>query len=167
MGTLRADAVARTPSPIALDHEDAGALLTLESLRGLRTAPELNGADRLQLRQELDQALGHCQWFTVGVMATDVSKAVGALRSLEANLGWPRLEAASDSEAQAIAAGHSVFLKGNQRTGTYLLRQEDGLGEGLLITGHHPEDPSVEGTWGPLPLDFFAAEGQVGEPADA
>jgi len=44
-----------------------------------------------------------------------------------------------------------------QRTGTYLLRQEDGLGEGLLITGHHSGDPSVEGTWGPLPLDLFAA----------
>jgi hypothetical protein len=50
-----------------------------------------------------------------------------------------------------------VFLKGNQRSGSYLLRQEDGLGEGLLITGHHSEDPSVEGTWGPLPLDLFAA----------
>jgi hypothetical protein len=48
-----------------------------------------------------------------------------------------------------------VFLKGNQRTGTILLRQEANLGEGLLITGHRPDHPELEGTWGPLPLDLF------------
>jgi hypothetical protein len=48
-----------------------------------------------------------------------------------------------------------VFLKGNQHTGRFLLRAEGGLGQGILITGHNPEDPSVEDTWGPLPLDFF------------
>jgi hypothetical protein len=110
---------------------------------------------RQQLKQELVQALARCQWFTVGVMAPGEAEALAALRALESALGWSALAAAS--EPAVIAAGHSVFLKGNQRTGTYLLRQEDGLGEGLLITGHHHEDASVEGTWGPLPLDLFAA----------
>jgi hypothetical protein len=53
-----------------------------------------------------------------------------------------------------------VFLKGNQRTGTFAVRRESGLGEGLLITGHHPTDTGVEGTWGPLPLDLFDPTGE-------
>ena len=49
-----------------------------------------------------------------------------------------------------------MFLKGNQRNGGFRVRQEGGLGEGLLITGHNPEAPEAEDTWGPLPLDLFA-----------
>ena len=165
MGSLQADALAPTPPSPALAQEPADETLTLERLRGLRTAPTLGLAQRQQLKQELVQALARCQWFTLGVMAPGEAEALAALRGLESGLGWSRLAAASD--AAAIAPGHTVFLKGNQRTGTYLLRQEDGLGEGLLITGHHPEDPSVEGTWGPLPLDLFAAAGLAGDPAAA
>jgi len=166
MGALQADALAHNPPAPALTQEPAGETLTLKGLRGLRTAPALSLAQRQQLRQELVQALAPCQWFTVGVMAPGEGEALAALRALESGLGWSALAAASEP-AVAIAPGHSVFLKGNQRTGTYLLRQEDGLGEGLLITGHHPEDPSVEETWGPLPLDLFAAAGLAGDPADA
>lgn len=155
--------MATTPPSPAIAREAAGA--TLVGLRGLRTAPSLGPEQRQQLKQELAQALARCQWFTVGVMAPGAAEALAALRALESAQGWSALAAAS--EPAVVAPGHSVFLKGNQRTGTYLLRQEDGLGEGLLITGHHIEDPSVEGTWGPLPLDFFAAQGLGGDPADA
>jgi hypothetical protein len=110
---------------------------------------------RHQLKQELAKVLDRCQWFTVGVMAPGEAEALAALRALESALDWSALAVAS--EPACVAPGHTVFLKGNQRTGTYLLRQEDGLGEGLLITGHHSEDPSVEGTWGPLPLDLFGS----------
>jgi hypothetical protein len=48
-----------------------------------------------------------------------------------------------------------VFLKGNQRNGGFRLRREDGLGEGILITGHEAADPAAEDTWGPMPLDLF------------
>jgi len=110
---------------------------------------------RHQLKQVLAKVLDRCQWFTVGVMAPGEAEALAALRALESALDWSALAVAS--EPAHVAPGHTVFLKGNQRTGTYLLRQEDGLGEGLLITGHHSEDPSVEGTWGPLPLDLFGS----------
>ncbi|MCX5953606.1 MAG: DUF1824 family protein [Cyanobacteria bacterium] len=148
--------MAPTPSPAALGQETAGETLNLDRLRGLRTAPTLSLEQRQQLKRELAQALARCQWFTVGVMAPGEAEALAALRALELAQDWSALAAASEPVV-AVAPGHSVFLKGNQRTGTYLLRQEDGLGEGLLITGHHSEDPSVEGTWGPLPLDLFAA----------
>jgi len=166
MGALQADALAPTPPSPGLTQEPAGETITLAGLRGLRTAPTLSRAQRHQLKQELAQALARCQWFTVGVMAPGASEALAALRAMESDLGWAALAAASEPTA-AIPSGQAVFLKGNQRNGTYLLRQEDGLGEGLLITGHHPEDPSVEGTWGPLPLDLFKAVGLADDPADA
>ncbi len=157
--------MAPTPPSPALSQEPSGETLTLERLRGLRTAPTLSLEQRQQLKQELAQVLAPCQWFTLGIMAPGELEALAALRALELALGWSALAAAS--EPAAVALGHSVFLKGNQRIGTYLLRQEDGLGEGLLITGHHREDSSVEGTWGPLPLDFFVAQVLAGDPADA
>ena len=49
-----------------------------------------------------------------------------------------------------------VFLKGNQRNGTAMVRAESGLGLGILISGQAPSNPDAEDTWGPLPLDFFA-----------
>ena len=130
----------------------------LASLRGLRTAPRLDASQRLQLRQALDERLAGCQWFTVGVMAPDRHTAVGCLRSLEAALGWSPLQEESEVEAAGseLSAGTPVFLKGNQRTGGFRVRLEAGLGEGLLITGHHPDAPELEDTWGPLPLDLFA-----------
>jgi hypothetical protein len=136
-------------------------LSTLAALCGLRTAPELPAAARQALRSELDQRLAACEWFTVGVMAPSASQAVAALRACEKALGWEPLQApgtgalASEAGDPAAVAG-PVFLKGNQRTGHFLLRPESGLGCGLLITGHSSVAPEAEDTWGPFPLDFFA-----------
>lgn len=129
----------------------------LAALRGLRTAPVLDASQRQQLRQELQEVLARCEWFTVGVMAPDRAKAVACLRSLESALGWPPLQedGEADPSDQAPPAEGTVFLKGNQRLGRFRLREEPGLGEGLLITGHNPEEPGTEDTWGPLPLDLF------------
>ena len=130
----------------------------LAALRGLRSAPSLDAGQRQDLRRALSQRLAACQWFTVGVMAPDRQSAVTCLRSLEASLGWSPLQEESDVERSGAdpGPGGSVFLKGNQRNGGFRVRQEAGLGEGLLITGHNPEAPEVEDTWGPLPLDLFA-----------
>ena len=134
----------------------------LDSLRGLRSAPSLDPSQRQDLRQALRERLGSCQWFTLGVMAPDRESAVTCLRSLEAAQGWSPLQEVSDTERNGEDVGHGVakdgpvFLKGNQRNGGFRVRQEGGLGEGLLITGHNPDAPEAEDTWGPLPLDLFA-----------
>ena len=39
-----------------------------------------------------------------------------------------------------------------------LVREEAGLGEGVLIRGHSASNPAAEDTWGPLPLDLFASD---------
>ena len=89
-------------------------------------------------------------------MAPSAEAAVTALRQCEAACGWPALEL-QNPEILAPEAAGGVFLKANQSNGRFLIRAEEGLGEGLLITGHQPADPQQEDTWGPLPLDLFAA----------
>jgi len=128
----------------------------LHDLRGLRSAPALTAEQRTALRQELEQRIKACDWFTIGVMAASGSAAEAALRNCEAALGWGALDL-DPSSAQASDVPDPAFLKGNQNTGRYQVRPESGLGEGLLITGHNLADPDAEDTWGPLPLDFFAA----------
>ena len=130
--------------------------LGLATLRGLRSAPALQASERAALLAELQPCLAACDWFTVGVMAPSAEAAVLSLRQLEAALGWTAL--AFDPGGEALDAMEGpVFLKANQNTGRFLVRRETGLGEGLLITGHSSIDPSAEDTWGPFPLDLFAA----------
>ena len=124
----------------------------LADLRRLRSAPQLTEPERSQLRAELESVLSGCPWFTIGVMARSADEALACLRRCESALSWPALSAV-DPAADLIEG--PVFLKGNQRTGTYLLRREEGLGEGVLISGQHPDDPTLTDTWGPLPLDLF------------
>jgi uncharacterized membrane protein (DUF441 family) len=129
---------------------------SLVELRGLRTAPDLDGDQRIQLMLELEQCLAGCDWFTIGIMAPSADGAMNALRATEARLQWSALEASAAPESTAPLGAGPVFLKGNQSTGQFSLRQEDGLGVGILITGHAPANPDAEDTWGPLPLDFFS-----------
>lgn len=149
-----------------LPESSPPSLPALAALDGLRTAPILPPVERERLRNELKAVLGACEWFTIGVMAPTSELAIQALRRSESFLGWPPLSPANELENCDSASGtdpdgtaardrQAVFLKGNQRTGTFLLRQEQGLGQGVLITGHNTLDPSTEGTWGPLPLDLF------------
>ena len=126
-------------------------LACLADLCGLRTSPTLDESVSRRIRQELQARLAACQWFTVGVMGPTPTAALAALRSCEQALGWEPL--VGDDQAEPTGP---VFLKGNQSTGLYRIRAESGLGEGLLITGHHSDDAGAEGTWGPFPLDFFA-----------
>ena len=133
----------------------ADASVSLEGLRGMRTAPQLDAAAADLLRAALLPRLERCEWFTVGVMAASAAAAVQALRTVEGALGWEPHELDPAGEALASIEG-PVFLKANQNSGRFLVRREIGLGEGLLITGHSPVEPDAEDTWGPLPLDLFA-----------
>ncbi|MFN9545579.1 MAG: DUF1824 family protein [Cyanobacteriota bacterium] len=126
----------------------------LEDLRGFRGAPPLTPAQRHQLQAELRQRLAACDWCTIGVMAASSAEAWTALRRYEQAMGWPPLAATAAAEATV----GPVFLKGHQRNATVRVREETGLAEGVLITGHSDTDPTAEDTWGPLPLDLFAGD---------
>ncbi len=130
----------------------------LVDLRGHRSAPPLTESQRLALRGELRQKVAACEWCTIGVMAPDPAAAWRALRGFEQALGWSPLPASQPDE---VTDG-PVFLKGHQRSAQVWLRQESGLGEGVLVSGHSESHPEVEDTWGPLPLDFFAGPASEG-----
>lgn len=130
-------------------------LHALEQLSGLRTAPLLPAAARQLIRGELQRRIDACDWFTIGVMAPGPEAALAALRACERVFGWTALQGDPPEATHTSAAAGPVFLKGNQATGLFRMRSEAGLGEGVLITGHCPERLEAEGTWGPLPLDFF------------
>ena len=100
--------------------------------------------------------MAEAEWFTVGVMAPSSGAALDALRRLEAQQGWSPMQVVQTTEE----AG-PVFLKANQQMGTVRVRIEHGLGEGILITGHHNDEGQISSTWGPLPLDFFEASTQA------
>ena len=140
------------PFPFLPQPAAAAATPRLNALRGARTAPELTESERQELRAELHGAVQRCPWFTIGVMAPTATAAIEALRRCEQTLGWPAL--AADGPGSAAIEG-AVFLKGNQRSGTFLIRQEDGLGVGVLISGQNSEQPELADTWGPLPLDLL------------
>ena len=52
----------------------ADGLSSLKALCGLRSAPALAAEQRAALRQELQQALAPCEWFTIGVMAPSAAE---------------------------------------------------------------------------------------------
>ena len=122
----------------------------LKDLERLRSAPVLSAEVASNLRQELVEALASTSWCTVGVMAPSSEQALQTLRSLETALAWPPLEVVEGTDQTG-----PVFLKANQKMGTVRVRIEHGLGEGILISGHHNDEAQVSRTWGPLPLDFF------------
>ena len=117
----------------------------------LREAPTLDQSTTDQLRKELQLALAQSSWFTIGVMAPSADQALSSLRSLEASQRWTSLEVVETTTDEG-----PVFLKANQRGGTVRVRIEQGLGSGILISGHGDDDAQPATTWGPLPLDFFS-----------
>ena len=123
----------------------------LADLARLRGAPELLPQIRGELRGELDQAMANVCWFTIGVMAPSMERAITALRSLEQSQQWEPLQLVDSPKEPG-----PVFLKANQKGGTIRIRIEHGLGEGILISGHGDDDITPSTTWGPLPLDFFS-----------
>ena len=123
----------------------------LNDLSRLREAPTLDQSTTDQLRKELQLALAQSSWFTIGVMVPSADQALSSLRSLEASQRWTSLEVVETTSDEG-----PVFLKANQRGGTVRVRIEQGLGSGILISGHGDDDAQPATTWGPLPLDFFS-----------
>ncbi len=123
---------------------------SLSDLNTLRTAPELSQSQTQTLESELTSQMNKSQWFTVGIMAPSSAKAIRAMRNIEAYFKWPEMKLMDNPTAIG-----PVFLKANQSSAEIRVRVEQGLGEGILISGHDqdPNEPSTN--WGPLPLDFF------------
>jgi hypothetical protein len=130
------------------------AITSLSDLAPLRGAPELSSEVWKGLQSELTEAMASASWFTVGVMAPSAAQALAALRALERSQAWEPMTVVASTEEQG-----PVFLKANQNGGSIRIRIEQGLGEGILITGHGDDESQPSTTWGPLPLNFFNEAG--------
>jgi hypothetical protein len=122
----------------------------ISDLTPLRSAPSLSAEQTSVLRAELAREMGAYSWFTVGVMAASAAEALRSLRQLETACGWEPMRLEGECKAE-----DGVFLKANQSSGMVRIRAEQGLGEGILISGHQQEQGVAGPTWGPFPLDLF------------
>ena len=122
----------------------------LVDLNKFRTAPELTNIQVTKLLEELDASILNSDWITIGIMAPSDNCALEALRSIS-----KKYSSIKFGNLNSLHADGSVFLKGNQKTGSVFVRSENGLGEGILITCQYDEDTKKSNTFGPLPLDFF------------
>ena len=123
----------------------------LVDLKNLKTAPKLSNRQVKKLLEELEANIFNADWITVGIMALCDIKAINALRSIS-----KKYSSIKFGNLESLHADGSVFLKGNQKTGSVFIRSENGLGEGILITCQYDADAEESNTFGPLPLDFFA-----------
>ena len=122
----------------------------LVDLNSLRTAPKLSNSQVKKLLEELETNILNADWITIGIMAPCDTEAIEALKSISRKYTLIKF-----MNLDSLNADGSVFLKGNQKTGNVLIRSENGLGEGILLTCQNDEDSGESSTFGPLPLDFF------------
>ncbi len=131
---------------------DKSSVNSLADLDRLRSAPELDEEQKQTLLAELLSEITRPQWFTLGVMAPSESKAIEAIRQVERFFKWPPMQLIERPESMG-----PVFLKANQSSSEIRIRLEEGLGEGILISGHHSDPMEPTFNCGPLPLNFFCA----------
>ena len=126
------------------------AINNLFDLNNLRSAPQLNKRQMKKLLDELELNILNSDWITIGIMASSDYDAIEALKSIS-----KKFSSIEFLDLDSLHANGSVFLKANQKTGNVLIRSENGLGEGILLTCQYDGDSKESSTFGPLPLDFF------------
>ena len=122
----------------------------LVDLNSLRTAPQLSNSQVKKLLEELEENISNADWITLGIMAPYDTKAIEALQSIS-----KKYSSIQFRNLDSLHAEGSVFLKGNQKTGSVFIRSENGLGEGILLTCQYDNKFKESSTFGPFPLDFF------------
>ena len=122
----------------------------LVDLNSLRTAPQLSNSQVKKLLEELEENISNADWITLGIMAPYDTKAIEALQSIS-----KKYSSIQFRNLDSLHADGSVFLKGNQKTGSVFIRSENGLGEGILLTCQYDNEFKESSTFGPFPLDFF------------
>jgi len=122
----------------------------LVDLNSLKTAPQLSSIQVKKLLEELEENIINADWITIGIMAPSDTRAIQSLQSISR-----KYTSINFGSLDSLHADGSVFLKGNQKTGSVFVRSENGLGEGILVTCQYDEDSYASTTFGPLPLDFF------------
>ena len=123
---------------------------SLDDLNLLKSAPQLKKNQIKKLLKDLEFKILNADWITIGIMANSDYEAIKALQTISKKYCSIKFKG-----LDSLHADGRVFLKGNQRTGNVLIRSENGLGEGILLTCQYDADSQENNTFGPLPLNFF------------
>ena len=123
---------------------------SLQDLRNLRSAPDLDDAQSKVLIRELSTYMDDSDWFTVGIMAPSFAIAILVLREMESRFNWLPMKVVVKPKEEG-----PVFLKANQKAGEVNVRVEHGLGEGILLSCQRNDLGRDSDTLGPFPLNFF------------
>ena len=122
----------------------------LTDLNSLRSAPFLNKTESRKLINLIDKKIINSDWITIGIMAHSDVEAKESLNSI-----ITRYDFKSFKNFIEISVHGNVFLKANQKTGEVYIREENGLGEGILITCQYDDLSTDSKTYGPFPLKIF------------
>ncbi len=122
----------------------------LSDFSKFRSAPEITKHQLESLLDELKLEMQKASWFTVGIMASSAQEALFMLRKIERKFDWEEMKVVLNPDENG-----PVFLKANQSSGEVHLRIEHGLGEGVIITCHHPSKDEPALTLGPMPMELF------------
>ena len=122
----------------------------LIDLNSFRSAPHLTKKQIKKLLEELEVNIKNSDWITVGIMASSDFDAIAALKSISQKYNFIKFR-----DLESLHAKGSVFLKGNQKTGNVLIRSENNLGVGILLSCQYDYESKKSNTFGPLPLNFF------------
>ena len=122
----------------------------LTDLNSLRSAPNLNKIESLNILNQIEKKILDSDWITIGIMAQSDHDAKEALNSIIKKYDYKFFKSFDQ-----IKASGTVFLKANQKTGEVYIRSENGLGEGILLTCQYDDISIGSKTYGPFPLNFF------------
>ncbi len=131
-------------------YKDDIDICRLEDLDKLRSAPQLNKKQSRLLLKEVIQTIHKSDWLTIGVMSPSLDKGINAIRRIEKTFEYKEMKLISVPSSDG-----PIFLKANQKTGEIYARNENGLGEGILITCQNYDNSQFSKTIGPFPLEFF------------
>ncbi|NET34743.1 MAG: DUF1824 family protein [Cyanothece sp. SIO1E1] len=120
----------------------------------LQVAPNLSGSDRDEVRTALLLLVQKSDYLTLGICTDTLAQAQHALETYMAALMHSiRLDGLPATEG-------AVYLKFNTQKSMWYLDAYSGNTRGVLVTCHAGgAEEIVNGTYGPLPLDLFAADG--------
>ena len=122
----------------------------LTDLNSLRSAPNLNKIESLNILNQIEKKILDSDWITIGIMAQSDHDAKEALNSIIKKYDYKFFKNFNNINVQG-----NVFLKANQKTGDVYIRAENGLGEGILLTCQYDDLSIHSQTYGPFPLNLF------------
>lgn len=113
--------------------------------------PELSEVERAAVRETLLLFNPVSEYQTLGICAEDVATAQRALEAYATALGCPALKLDLPPRSGV------VYLKFNTLKGAWYLDGYTGPSRGVLVSYHGSDADieSIDGTYGPFPLDLF------------